>query len=69
MKMQYFFFAPQSAKIPTLYEVRISCYYRENTKQNQPFDFPRSKALGLPFDKLKAPSTAEGLRVDTERRF
>jgi len=25
--------------------------------------------LGLPFDKLKAPSTAEGLRVDPERRF
>jgi len=23
----------------------------------------------MPFDKLKAPSTAEGLRVDTERRF
>jgi len=23
----------------------------------------------LPFDKLKVPSTAEGLRVDPERRF
>jgi len=23
----------------------------------------------MPFDKLKVPSTAEGLRVDTERRF
>jgi len=23
----------------------------------------------MPFDKLKAPSTTEGLRVDTERRF
>jgi len=23
----------------------------------------------MPFDKLKAPSTVEGLRVDTERRF
>jgi hypothetical protein len=27
------------------------------------------KCWGLPFDKLKAPSTAEGLRVDPERRF
>ncbi len=24
---------------------------------------------GMPSDKLKAPSKAEGLRVDTERRF
>jgi hypothetical protein len=23
----------------------------------------------MPFDKIKAPSTTEGLRVDTERRF
>ncbi len=30
---------------------------------------PRAKARGMPFDKFKAPSTAEGLRVDTERRF
>jgi carbon-monoxide dehydrogenase iron sulfur subunit len=30
---------------------------------------PRSKARGMPLDKLKAPSIAEGLRVDTERRF
>ena len=30
---------------------------------------PRSRARGMPFDKLKVPSTAEGLRVDTERRF
>jgi hypothetical protein len=30
---------------------------------------PRHKCRGLPFDKLKAPSTVEGLRVDTERRF
>ena len=27
------------------------------------------KCWGLPFDKLKALSTAEGLRVDPERRF
>ena len=33
---------------------------------NQPFDFSRSKVRGLPFDKLKAPSTTEWLRVDTE---
>ena len=30
---------------------------------------PRSEARGMPFDKLKVPSIAEGLRVDTERRF
>ncbi len=30
---------------------------------------PRHKCRGLPFDKLKAPSIAEGLRVDPERRF
>ena len=30
---------------------------------------PRSEVRGMPFDKLKVPSTAEGLRVDTERRF
>ena len=30
---------------------------------------PRSEARGMPLDKLKAPSIAEGLRIDTERRF
>jgi len=30
---------------------------------------PRPEVLGLPFEKLKAPSTAEGLRVDPERRL
>jgi hypothetical protein len=30
---------------------------------------PRPEGRSLPFDKLKAPSTAEGLRVDPERRF
>jgi hypothetical protein len=30
---------------------------------------PRYKSGGLPFDKLKAPSTAEGLKVDPECRF
>ena len=41
-----------------------------------PFDSPcdpstalRTSARGMPFDKLKAPSKAERLRVDTERRF
>jgi len=29
---------------------------------------PRPEGQGLPFDKLKAPSTTEGLRVDPERR-
>jgi hypothetical protein len=29
----------------------------------------RSEARGIPFDKLKAPSSTEGLRVDTERRL
>jgi hypothetical protein len=29
---------------------------------------PRSEARGMPFDRLKAPSTAEGLRVDTALR-
>jgi len=45
--------------------------------KNQPFDYPRSdpstalrtSARGLPFDKLKVPSIAEGLRVDTEGHF
>jgi hypothetical protein len=30
---------------------------------------PHHKCWGLPFDKLKALSTAEGLRVDPERCF
>jgi len=30
---------------------------------------PRYKCRGLPFDKLKAPSEAEGLKVDPEWRF
>ena len=42
---------------------------KSGLKKNQPFDCSRSKDRSLPFDKLKAPSTAEGLRVDTERRF
>ena len=29
--------APRFAKTPMLYEVRILCYYRQNTKQNQQF--------------------------------
>jgi len=29
----------------------------------------RHKCRGLPFDKLKAPSIVEGLRVDPERAF
>jgi len=37
--------------------------YRESTHTT-----PRSEARGMSFDKLKAPSIAEGLRVDTERR-
>jgi len=46
-----------------LYEARIACYYRENTKQNQPFDYPRSN----PSTVLR--TSARGLlRVDTERR-
>ena len=36
---------------------------------NQPFDYPRCKVRGLPFDKLKALSSIEGLKVDTERRL
>jgi len=32
-----------------------------------PFD-PWSDARGMPFDKLNAPSSTEGLRVSTERR-
>jgi len=30
---------------------------------------PRPEGPDLPFDKLKAPSKSEGLRVDPERRF
>jgi hypothetical protein len=30
---------------------------------------PQDEGLGLPFNKLKAPSKAEGFRVDPERRF
>ena len=30
---------------------------------------PRPKGGGLPFDKLRAPSTAEGLEVHPEPRF
>jgi UDP-N-acetylglucosamine 2-epimerase (non-hydrolysing) len=36
---------------------------------NQPFDSLRPEGSDLPFDKLKAPSKAEGLRVDTEQHF
>jgi hypothetical protein len=35
----------------------------------QSFDSAQDKLLGLPFDKFKAPSKAEGLWVDPERRF
>jgi hypothetical protein len=47
----------------------VKKFYILDIKKNQPFDYPRSKARGLPFDKLKAPGAAEGLRVDTEGRF
>jgi hypothetical protein len=36
--MQYFSLRPpQSAKIPVMYEISISSYYMENSKQNQQF--------------------------------
>ncbi len=41
---------------------------KTNSNLINPFD-SWSEGRGMPFDKLKAPSTAEGLRVDTERRF
>jgi hypothetical protein len=47
------------------------------SQKNQPIRLPGlnlrlgsgQTPRGMPFDNLKAPSTAEGLRVDTERRF
>jgi len=40
-----------------------------STPRADPSTVLRTSARGMPFDRLKAPSTAEGLRVDTERRF
>jgi len=39
-----------------------------STHRSYPSTAFRTSARGMPFDKLKAPSTVEGLRVDTERR-
>jgi hypothetical protein len=40
-----------------------------STPQHNPSTALRTSCWGLPFDKLKAPSKAEGLWVDPERRF
>ena len=39
------------------------------TPRSDPSTELRTSTQGMPFDKLKAPSIAEGLRVDTERCF
>jgi hypothetical protein len=45
----------------------FSVYYQNRRKVNP--STPQYKSWGLPFDKLKAPNAAKGLRVDPERRF
>jgi hypothetical protein len=49
--------------------MRLEKDEREGLRQEVNPSTPRPEGLGLPFDKLKAPSKAAGLRVNPERLF